>query len=885
MIYLFLILSLLKLSAGLVKYGLNDYAIGNNGEKLKLEIEKYEQEYQNMHHNLQSSFNVHKMKYILLPTVHPSTKSGEYIQFQLFDGLIVYGIVSETTSRNEGAITWMGDIFIPDNNLPYSSTIKTDNFNKSENSVQGNFGLCCIRKACTAKIRLFDGNEYTIHPAPHAKLAPDGNGLYMLSQSKVEIRDTRGVHINEHLKVATKKSSATLRSTASTADVDLIVDILATYTPQALALIGSISALESKVYLANDLANAILARSEVSLRFRIVAIKQTEPTFIEPSSGDIIGALLGQVTDGNDGNMDIVHTYRADVGADAVVLLSDAQQACSGVAWVNGGYISDYMYSSHGIQCFDEYFLTHELGHNFGCLHDRIDGYSYAQANPDFFGFGNCWLDASKTDCTCYKSVMTYYCSIPGCLNSNNRTDCTDKMYLANKKVMDAGNPTGLDDASCGLYISNNGLTISNIFPSKLNSGIISSLSLTSVVSSTCATVNITGWRLSASLSDNIATVMFGSHQTNIISQSLDSVVVQTPSFDLDQYAIVDIIITTATWRTTVLMNGFQFDPQDIPINISINTFDDEMLNDWESDGSMPWSFSSDGYIYKHGTPYLDTDYASMTITSGSSTDHHGCEVTYSEVSFKYYAYSDYSFCYDKFTVSSHHTSSETAFTQQWTWSGSFIDDWIQVTLPLPSDTTSINIYINTYSGVAGCRWVSDVKIDNLIVTGTYFNCDSSAYCTTYKSTTSNTTSFKPTKQPLSFRPTLKPSSEPSSLLSAIPSLKPTRIPSSNNPTTTPSNEPISIPTAIPSSKPTKLPSAIPSQIPTNVPSYAPTTYPSLSIPAVTTPPTDPISLKYPTAKPTSLPSSAKPKSSPTAKPIKSVKPTSRPTVKPSLKI
>ena len=93
----------------------------------------------------------------------------------------------------------------------------------------------------------------------------------------------------------------------------------------------------------------------------------------------------------------------------------------------------------------------HEIGHIMGCHHDR---FSTNAGTSQYIAYGNCWEDTSKTDCTCYSSVMVYNCrTVP-----NNCTQCSGRPYLSNYKVMNAGSPTGLPLASCGVYIDNNRL-------------------------------------------------------------------------------------------------------------------------------------------------------------------------------------------------------------------------------------------------------------------------------------------------------------------------------------------------------------------------------------------------------------------------------------------
>jgi len=69
-------------------------------------------------------------------------------------------------------------------------------------------------------------------------------------------------------------------------------------------------------------------------------------------------------------------------------------------------------------------FTCTKIGHVLGCYHDRIADSSIAVSNPTYLGFGSCWEDTSKTDCTGYSSVMFYDCkSVP-----NSCTSCRVKI-------------------------------------------------------------------------------------------------------------------------------------------------------------------------------------------------------------------------------------------------------------------------------------------------------------------------------------------------------------------------------------------------------------------------------------------------------------------------
>jgi hypothetical protein len=141
------------------------------------------------------------------------------------------------------------------------------------------------------------------------------------------------------------------------------VDVVFIYESSALQAAGNDHDLIETTLLARlEASNAVLANSEVT-------------TF----TWNFLGAysLLGYTSDG-DYNTDLTEINNRNTsagafakqiadqtGADQIVLIAGAMQSWGGLAYVPGSF-SVVAYSQ-----LPYFTLTHELGHNFGCYHDR----------------------------------------------------------------------------------------------------------------------------------------------------------------------------------------------------------------------------------------------------------------------------------------------------------------------------------------------------------------------------------------------------------------------------------------------------------------------------------------------------------------------------------
>ena len=167
-----------------------------------------------------------------------------------------------------------------------------------------------------------------------------------------------------------------------------VVDVMILYTQAFLNTMGSVAAVEARCQLAVDLANTMFADSQINPRVRFV--NATLVNYVE--SGEP-GIDLSRLMNPSDGFLDEVSALREQHQADVVHLFGDGRRL--GMANL---YPSDYFAV---VQTGYPELFVHELGHNFGCQHDRPAAGNFGTT----FAYGHVFPtdDGSKYGC-----VMSY---------------------------------------------------------------------------------------------------------------------------------------------------------------------------------------------------------------------------------------------------------------------------------------------------------------------------------------------------------------------------------------------------------------------------------------------------------------------------------------------
>lgn len=228
-----------------------------------------------------------------------------------------------------------------------------------------------------------------------------------------------------------------------TADDGSRQDIIVAYTPAAETVMGGWDQIRAEAQLAVDAANLTYANSAITTRLRLV---YTISTSYSESVAWNYEDHLYYLYDPADGYMDELPPLRDRVGADFLCLLIDGQDSLGdvytcGIAPVmqpedlNGDF-APLALSVVSVQCAtDNWTLSHEVGHNRGCAHDRdnssVDGaYTYAYGHR-FDG----------TNGVGYRTVMSY---------DNANGDFTRVPHYSHPGIDYAGTPTGVAIGAAG---------------------------------------------------------------------------------------------------------------------------------------------------------------------------------------------------------------------------------------------------------------------------------------------------------------------------------------------------------------------------------------------------------------------------------------------------
>jgi fibronectin type 3 domain-containing protein len=212
-----------------------------------------------------------------------------------------------------------------------------------------------------------------------------------------------------------------------------VVDLLIVYTPSIITPFDNRQGLLAEVDNQVAFTNTAYRNSEAAASVRAAEVREID--YVE--SGDI-SADLSRLRLRNDGFLDEVYDLRDDASADLVCLLVNRDTSTSGgigsalgIAYLITDADPDLGFSVVRPQ-FGPSTFAHEIGHNYGCQHDRENAASRPGAKPYAFGWrfegdsGNTW-----------RTIMAY---APG-----------DRIpHFSNPDITFDGKPTGVGGTESG---------------------------------------------------------------------------------------------------------------------------------------------------------------------------------------------------------------------------------------------------------------------------------------------------------------------------------------------------------------------------------------------------------------------------------------------------
>jgi hypothetical protein len=230
------------------------------------------------------------------------------------------------------------------------------------------------------------------------------------------------------LSVDTARSKTAEDSGITATDNGSTFDVMVVYTPAARAAAGGTIAMQALINLAVAETNTAYSRSAVIPRLRLV--HQEEVNYTE--SGDF-STDLNRLTNPADGFMDNVHALRDAHGADLVSLIIEGTSLC-GLAWLMSNESSAFQSNAFSVVArvcaTGNFSFGHELGHNMGLQHDRVD----APADG-VFPYSHGYVDTPHG----FRDIMGVAASCGGCMRIQN---------FSNPDVAFSGFPTGVVQSS-----------------------------------------------------------------------------------------------------------------------------------------------------------------------------------------------------------------------------------------------------------------------------------------------------------------------------------------------------------------------------------------------------------------------------------------------------
>ena len=386
-----------------------------------------------------------------------SGRTPTALDVELFDGEIVTLDLERIENRGPGNFTWNGRVRGRDRSQAILTVVN--------GQMAGTITLSdtAARTSATYQIQTDRSGGHSLR-----RLNPSG----FPSDHPAGSENLHAPAHSKSLSLDSTDRGITLDADVAAADTGSTVNVMVVYSKQTAAAAGS--AIGAQIQQAIDSANSAYANSGITTRLNLVHVEAVN----YDESGNF-NTDLNRLTSGSDGYMDNVATLRDTHAADLVSLFIENGQYC-GLAWV--GPSANYGFSVINRGCASgNLTFAHELGHNFGALHDP---YVESSNSPYAYGHGYALPAAG------WRTVMAYnnVCVAAG-------TSCTRIPYFSNPNLTygSTAQPLGTAATSDNSRVHNqNAYTVAN-FRSSVTGECAFALSPTSVSVGAAATSGSVG--------------------------------------------------------------------------------------------------------------------------------------------------------------------------------------------------------------------------------------------------------------------------------------------------------------------------------------------------------------------------------------------------------
>ena len=214
-----------------------------------------------------------------------------------------------------------------------------------------------------------------------------------------------------------------------TADDVTTVDVAVVYTSFARESAGGAAGIEAVIDLM--VAETNQAYSASGVRHRLALVERSEVAYAEADGGDHVARL----SDPEDGYMDEVHALRDRTEADLVHLILGPAGRWCGQAMLPG------VFAYTVLDCGGITF-AHELGHNMGLHHDRLEDQLSRGAvfsHPAYGYVNQRIVDAGTPPSSRWRTIMSYptHCRLAD-------VPCSELLRFSNPRQRHGGDPLGI---------------------------------------------------------------------------------------------------------------------------------------------------------------------------------------------------------------------------------------------------------------------------------------------------------------------------------------------------------------------------------------------------------------------------------------------------------
>lgn len=219
-----------------------------------------------------------------------------------------------------------------------------------------------------------------------------------------------GIHEDHTVRSSNKAMGFNLQEQG--VDDEAVIDVLIVYTPRAKSWADANGGIQNIVNQSMAVAQNSADNSDIGLEFRLVFSSEVDYQESESPNTDLRRLTTSPEFNGLGtqylGYMDEVHDWRDEFKADLVALFIFTD-AVGGLGWLNTNTNGDdrFGFSLTRVQQAAGTTHAHEMGHNMGNAHSRLQNQNAAGGTGGLFPYSTGWRWTGQ-DNQEYASVMTY---------------------------------------------------------------------------------------------------------------------------------------------------------------------------------------------------------------------------------------------------------------------------------------------------------------------------------------------------------------------------------------------------------------------------------------------------------------------------------------------